>query len=222
MFFTGAGMSAESGIPTYRGQGGVWEKYDYRKYATQYAFDEDPDRVWDFHDERRSLVAACSPHEGHRLIARAEATCEQVTVVTQNIDGFHRRVGSRHVVELHGNLWRSRCTSCGTVEEHHQAPRAERRHRCGGWWRPAIVWFGDAIPQAVVDEAVRAIEQCDVLVSIGTSGVIYPAAELPLLAKERGAHLIEINPEETAMSHHYAEHLRGPASEMLAQLVPSA
>ncbi|HHH31345.1 MAG TPA: NAD-dependent deacylase [Polyangiaceae bacterium] len=220
VFFTGAGMSAESGVPTYRGKGGVWKEYDYRKYATQYAFDEDPERVWRFHNERRKLLSECEPNEGHRIIARLERERQHVTVITQNIDGLHQRAGTENIIELHGNLWRSRCARCGETMESRQAPLAELKHApCDAWWRPDIVWFGDVLSQANIDAARREMKACEVFVSIGTSAAVYPAAELPLVAKEYGARLIEINPEDTPLSHAYDECLRGPATEMLVKLL---
>jgi len=220
VFFTGAGMSAESGVPTYRGKGGVWKEYDYRKYATQYAFDEDPERVWAFHNERRRLLGACEPNEGHRIIARLEQERDHVTVITQNIDGLHQLARTRNIIELHGNLWRSRCMRCGEKMESRQAPLTDLKHAgCDGWWRPDIVWFGDVLSQQNIDAARREMKACDVFVSIGTSAAVYPAAELPLVAKEYGAKLIEINPEPTPLSHAYDECLRGTATAMLRQLV---
>ncbi|MCA9622640.1 MAG: NAD-dependent deacylase [Myxococcales bacterium] len=218
VFFTGAGMSAESGVPTYRGAGGIWKQYDYQRYATQQAFDRDPEGVWEFHDFRREIVGACEPNAGHRLIAELEATRDHVTVVTQNIDGLHQLAGSRNVVELHGSLWKTRCAKCDRREESRDSPLAERRCACGGMKRPAIVWFGDILSQTDIDDAVREMKACELLVSIGTSAVVYPAAELPLVAKRAGATLVEINPEPTPLSDIYDHCLRGSATEMLAKL----
>jgi NAD-dependent deacetylase len=219
VFFTGAGMSAESGVPTYRGAGGIWKQYDYQRYACQPAFVRDPEAVWEFHNFRRGLVAKCAPNAGHRLIARAEAALPGVTVVTQNIDGLHAAAGSRRVHELHGNLWRVRCDACGTKVQDGHAPRDELRcPGCGGWWRPDIVWFGDYLVDATLQAATGAIASCDLLVSVGTSAVVYPAAQLPVYAAEAGALCVEINPDDTPASHLYAVHMRGPATEMLARL----
>jgi len=214
VFFTGAGLSAESGIPTYRGEGGLWEQYDYREYACQRAFEKDPAKVWDFHDERRRFIAARDPNEGHRIIAETEGA----TVVTQNIDGLHQRAGSRDVLELHGSLWRVRCARCRTVSENLDAPIRSRRCGCGTWLRPDIVWFGDMLDAETVRAAGEAIARCDLLVSIGTSGSVFPAAELPRLALSRGAMTVEINPEETPLSPLYAHCLRGSASDGLRRL----
>ena len=219
VFFTGAGMSAESGVPTYRGAGGIWRAYDYRRYACQTAFAGDPEAVWEFHNFRRGLVAGCAPNAGHQLVARAEQVLPCVTVVTQNIDGLHARAGSGKVLELHGNLWRVRCDRCGVTEQDGLVQRSELRcGGCGGWWRPDIVWFEDMLDESVVGAAAGAIRGCDLLVSVGTSAVVYPAARLPEQAQEGGALCIEINPEPTAASHLYKVHLRGRATEMLARL----
>jgi len=220
VFFTGAGISAESGVPTYRGEGGIWKQYDYEAYACQVAFDAAPEKVWEFHNYRRALVAACAPNAGHALIARCEETLPQVTVVTQNIDGLHQLAGSRNVLELHGSLWRVRCAGCGRRHAGRESPFAELRcDRCGGWWRPDIVWFGDPLRAEVIREAVAAIAACDLLVSVGTSAVVYPAAALPLEARRAGATRVEINPEPTPMSDAYDVNLRGPATEMLPRLL---
>lgn len=213
-------MSAESGVPTYRGAGGIWKEYDYRRYACQDAFAADPAAVWEFHNYRRGLVAACSPNLGHRIVARAGARQgAHVTVVTQNIDGLHALAGSREVLELHGNLWRVRCDTCGVKQQDAHARREELRcPTCGGWWRPDIVWFGDMLDEDVVRAAKSALSSCDLLVSIGTSAVVYPAAYLPEYAREAGAVRVEINPDETPASYLYDVHLRGPATEMLQRL----
>lgn len=218
VFFTGAGMSAESGVPTYRGKGGIWKQYDWQSYACQAAFDAEPGRVWDFHNYRRSIVGACKPNPGHELIARTERLRPEVTVVTQNIDGLHQLAGSKNVVELHGSLWRLRCDACGWRAEDRSLHVEELRCTCGAWKRPDIVWFADALSPVTIESAVDAISRAECLVSIGTSAVVYPAAQLPLLAKRAGATLIEINPEETPMSASFDHHLRGTATEMLTQL----
>ena len=215
VFFTGAGMSAESGVPTYRGKGGVWKQYDYEAYACQRAFDEAPERVWEFHNYRRALVAACAPNPGHALIARAEAQCPEVTVITQNIDGLHQRAGSVRVHELHGSLWKVRCDATGERAESLAVP-FEARRPDGRWWRPDIVWFGDSLRGEVITAAIQAMERCDLFICIGTSAVVYPAAELPRYAARAGATLVEINPQSTPMSPLYPHQLRGSATEMLS------
>lgn len=219
VFFTGAGMSKESGVPTYRGAGGIWQEYDYTRYACQTAFNARPEDVWEFHNYRRTLYGKCDPNAAHRLIVELEAK-HQVTVVTQNIDGLHQLAGSTRVIELHGSLWKLICQECGRTGEDRSAP-LEDPHcpDCGAWWRPAIVWFGDAIDASVFSHAEEALLAADLFVSIGTSGVVYPAAGLPQVAKAGGATMVEVNPEATELSPLYDVHLRGPATEMLPKLV---
>ena len=218
IFFTGAGMSAESGVPTYRGKGGIWKSYDYEQYACQDAFDRDPQAVWEFHNFRRNLVAHCDPNAGHDLIARVEAE-RSVTVITQNIDGLHQRAGSETVLELHGSLWRVRCPITNHVHFDDSVPFNGRRDD-GLWWRPDIIWFGDALNDAVVDNALRKTVEGGVFISIGTSASVFPAAHMPVYAQQAGAYLIEINPEETPLSHMYHLTMRSSASEALARLFP--
>ncbi|MBX3260836.1 MAG: NAD-dependent deacylase [Labilithrix sp.] len=218
VFFTGAGMSAESGIPTYRGKGGVWAEYDYEDYACQRAFDRDPERVWDFHDARRAAVRACEPNDGHRVVTAVQRERPGTLVVTQNIDGMHQRAGATVAAELHGSLWRVRCDAEDVVRDDDTVPMTPRKCRCGGYWRPDIVWFEDPLDHRVVQRAREALEACDLLVSVGTSAVVYPAAELPRVAVQRGAVTVEINLEDTPLSHLYQHRLRGKASEVLAEL----
>jgi len=215
VFFTGAGLSAASGIPTYRGRGGIWGDYNYEEYACQRAFERDPEKVWDFHDRRRAAVAACEPNAGHRVIAEAQRRQPGTVVVTQNIDGLHQRSGASGVIELHGSLWRVRCGGCRTVREDRSVPIAPRRCACGEFLRPDIVWFEDALDPAVVRRAETALGGCDLFVSVGTSGVVYPAAELPRIAVESGATTVEVNLEDTPATHLYDHRPRGPASEVL-------
>ncbi len=218
VFFTGAGMSAESGIPTYRGSGGIWKEYDYQEYACQAAFDRDPEKVWDFHDKRRAAVAKCEPNPGHRIVTRVQEEKPSTVIVTQNIDGMHQRAGAKDVVELHGSLWRVRCDPENVVRPDETMPMDPRKCSCGGYWRPDIVWFEDQLDHRVVRRAREALEECDLLVSIGTSGVVYPAAQLPRIAAERGAMTVEINLEDTPVSSLYRHRLRGKASDVLAEL----
>lgn len=227
VFFTGAGMSKESGVPTYRGEGGIWTQYRYQDYACQEAFERDPEGVWEFHNRRREVTGACQPHPGHYLLTSlieqreraGKGTGGGITLITQNIDGMHQRAGVAQVLELHGSLWRVRCDTCGEVVTNHDTPMVQLKHHCGHYLRPDITWFGDALNRALLTRAVDAISHCNLFVSIGTSGAVFPAARLPLQAIEAGAALVEINPEPTAVSQYYQRHLRGPASEMLAQLL---
>ncbi|MBX3190809.1 MAG: NAD-dependent deacylase [Labilithrix sp.] len=215
LFFTGAGLSAESGIPTYRGKGGVWSEYDYEDYACQRAFDRDPDKVWDFHDKRRGAVGKCEPNDGHRIIAEVQKSKKGASVVTQNIDGLHQRSGATDVVELHGSLWRVRCDRDGLVRDDASVPMSPRKHDCGAYWRPDIVWFEDSLDERVLERAHRLLAACDLLVSVGTSGVVYPAADLPRIAMRNGAVSVEINLDDTPVSALYQHQLRGTASDLL-------
>jgi NAD-dependent deacetylase len=218
VFFTGAGLSAESGIPTYRGKGGLWAEYNYEDYACQRAFDSDPNRVWDFHDKRRAAVAKCDPNRGHTIIAETQAKNAATVIVTQNIDGLHARAGGKDVVELHGSLWRVRCDDENIVRPDHTMPMTPRQCSCGAYWRPDIVWFEDQLDHRVVRRAREALEECDLLVSVGTSGVVYPAADLPRIAVAAGATTVEINLEDTPVSHLYEHRLRGNAATVLAEM----
>jgi NAD-dependent deacetylase len=219
VFFTGAGLSSESGIPTYRGAGGIWKEYNYEDYACQRAFDRDPEKVWDFHDKRRAAVAACAPNAGHELIAKIQRDKPATAIITQNIDGLHARAGGRDVMELHGSLWRVRCDRDRIVQDDTTVPMSPRKHTCGGYWRPDIVWFEDSLDHRVLQRAIDALGQADLIVSIGTSGVVYPAADLPRIAVEAGAVAIEINLEDTPVSHLYEHRLRGKAGDVLPTLV---
>jgi NAD-dependent deacetylase len=221
VFFTGAGMSAESGIPTYRGKGGIWTEYNYEDYACQRAFDRAPEKVWDFHDKRRAAVAACAPNPGHRVVSTVQGSRPGTTIVTQNIDGMHQRAGAKDVIELHGSLWRVRCDSCAKVRPDESMPMSPRQCDCGAYWRPDIVWFEDSLDERVIRRAEAALAGCDLLVSVGTSAVVYPAAQLPRIAVAQGATTVEINLEDTPMSHLYQHRLRGKASEVLAELAGS-
>ena len=218
VFFTGAGLSVESGIPTYRGKGGLWHEYNYEDYACQRAFDRDPDAVWEFHDKRREAIGACEPNPGHEIIAGVQREKPATKIITQNIDGLHQRAGASDVIELHGSIWRVRCDDCYKTEPNFETPLENRHCACGRFWRPDIVWFEDMLDPATIRKTEVALVDCDLFVSVGTSGVVYPAAAMPQIARRAGATLVEINPEETAVSTWYEHHLRGPASEMLAQL----
>jgi len=218
LFFTGAGLSAESGIPTYRGKGGLWAEYSYEDYACQRAFLRDPERVWDFHDKRRGMVATCEPNAGHRVIADVQREKPGTAIVTQNIDGLHQRAGASGVVELHGSLWRVRCDREELVRDDTSVPMEPRRCSCGAYWRPDIVWFEDSLKESNLERAHELLEQCDLLVTVGTSAVVYPAAHLPRIAMQCGATTVEINLDDTPVSSLYQHRLRGTASHILASM----
>ncbi|MEE9466649.1 MAG: NAD-dependent deacylase [Candidatus Neomarinimicrobiota bacterium] len=221
VFFTGAGMSAESGIPTYRGKGGIWVKYRWEEVACEAAFGDDPQKVLDFHRERRRGVAQCQPNTGHQVIAGLEQRHPQVTVVTQNIDGLHQRAGSVNVIELHGSLWCFRCPTDGRRLEIEPESDYPDHCECGAWLRPDIVWFGDNLDQAGINHAAKLLEECDLFISVGTSGTVWPAAGFPQVARQNGARCLEINPEPNEMSHLYDQTYRAPAAEVLPLLFPT-
>ncbi len=212
VFFTGAGMSAESGVPTYRGRGGIWAEYRWEEYACQDAFDADPNKVLDFHEQRRGRVLACQPHAGHMHLAALQAAHPGLSIITQNTDGMHQRAGAREVVELHGSLWRMRCARHGAVEDLGAAVYENRDcGLCGGLLRPDITWFADAVNAAVFARAQQLIEEAELFVAVGTSGIVYPAAGLVPVAARSGARMIEINPDETELSGMFGERVRETA-----------
>lgn len=221
VFFTGAGISAESGVPTYRGRGGIWTEYDYREYACQRAFERDPQKVLDFHELRRAKVLACAPHAGHRRIAELQAARSGITLITQNIDGLHARAGSVTPIELHGSLWRLRCARHGIVEDFAAGAYARRYcAHCDATLRPDITWFEDAIDTDAFERAGELVRTAQLFVAVGTSAVVWPAAGFIEMAREAGACMVEINPEETGASELFDLHVREPASIALPRLFP--
>ena len=218
LFFTGAGMSAESGVHTYRGRGGIWHEYNWEEYACEEAFINRPEAVMAFHQLRRAEVLKCEPHRGHRLIAGLEQRYPGVTIVTQNIDGMHQRAGNQRVVELHGSLWRLRCPYHGMSEDIGPDYKSQFCDECGHRLRPDIIWFGDGLNPRVVEEADRLIGEADLFISIGTSGVVYPAAGYPRLAHQNGARCICINLEPPSDSSIYDEVVLGEAGAVLPEM----
>ncbi|HKO04241.1 MAG TPA: NAD-dependent deacylase [Candidatus Acidoferrales bacterium] len=218
---TGAGISAESGIPTFRGPGGLWNNHRPEDLATPQAFARDPKLSWEWYDWRRQRVAAAQPNPGHRALARLESSGRDFALITQNVDGLHRAAGSRNVIELHGSIWRLRCVACAREAENRETPLRELPPRCscGGLLRPGVVWFGEALPPDAIERAVRAARQCDVFLVCGTSAVVYPAAALPERALSAGARVIELNLEETPFSQFADVSLRGKCGELLPQII---
>jgi NAD-dependent deacetylase len=215
---TGAGISAESGVPTFRGEGGLWRSFRPEELATPGAFRRDPKLVWEWYDWRRGLIASCEPNAAHRALAEMEAELPDFMLITQNVDGLHQSAGSRHALELHGNIWRTRCTGCGQVTEDYQVPLPQfppRCPECAALQRPDVVWFGELLSRDVLDAAWAAAERCSLMLVIGTSAVVQPAASLPVVALRNGARLVEVNPVDTPLSAHAHEVLRGPAAEVL-------
>lgn len=213
---TGAGVSAESGVPTFRGDGGLWRTFRAEDLATPAAFARDPRLVWEWYDWRRRIVAACEPNAAHRTLAQMERALPGFTLVTQNVDGLHERAGSRNVLRLHGSLWSLRCTRDGRRVLNYDVPLAEipPHCACGALLRPDVVWFGETLPGDVIEAAWRAAEQADVMLVIGTSSIVYPAAALPIVALRRGARVVEFNVEPTDLSG-YSQLVLGPVAETL-------
>ncbi len=223
---TGAGCSAESGVPTFRdAQQGLWAQFDPLELATPSAFARHPKRVWDWYAMRRDMVARVAPNAAHRALAALETRVPEFLLATQNVDGLHQRAGSLRLVELHGNLTRVRCSRDGTPVPHWTEATdglPPRCPECGAFLRPDIVWFDEALPVAALAAAEDAARQCDVMLVVGTSGEVYPAAALPAHAQQRGALVVEINREVTPLSRAADHVLRGAAGSVLPALVAAA
>jgi NAD-dependent deacetylase len=219
---TGAGISAESGVPTFRdAQTGLWAQYKAEELATPEAFLANPRLVWDWYVWRRQLTQRATPNPGHHALVELARRYPQFSLVTQNVDGLHARAGSRDVIELHGNIELDLCFDEGTpvTEYGDGASLPPRCARCGAYVRPGVVWFGEALPRRALERAEAAVGSCEVVLSIGTSGLVHPAAGLPLIAKQHGALLVEINPNATPLTPHAHHVLSGPAGKVLPELV---
>ncbi len=217
---TGAGISAASGVPTFRGPEGLWRRYRAEDLATPGAFRADPKLVWEWYDWRRQLIASCQPNAAHRTVAAMETTLPpgHFTLITQNVDGLHDIAGSRNVLHLHGDIWHVRCTQCGWEGINRETPLPELPPpcpQCGGLLRPGVVWFGENIPEKALQSAWQAAGHCDLMLVIGTSALVYPAAAIPSVAKEHGARLIEFNIAETPLSSEADQTILGPVEETL-------
>jgi NAD-dependent deacetylase len=220
--FTGAGISAESGVPTFRGPQGLWRSFSPEKLATPEAFAEDPRLVWEWYDSRRQIISQVKPNPGHRALAEIERRAPgRFTLVTQNVDGLHDRAGSRHPVKLHGDIWQLRCTGCAAEIRNEQAPMKPLPPRCpcGALLRPAVVWFGEAIPEDAWEQAFEAATQAQVFLVIGTSVTVYPAAGLVAVARKSGARVAVLNPDPTPADELAEWVLRGPAGQILPRLL---
>lgn len=213
---TGAGISAESGVPTFRGDDGLWSKYNPAELASMAAFKRDPKLVWEWYLYRRSVISKAEPNPGHKTLAEMDKRLSDFALVTQNVDNLHRLAGSERVIELHGNIWRNKCVNCDTpLGQVDIDPDSIPRCACGGFVRPDVVWFGEPLPREALETAIEKSGDAKLFFSIGTLAVVFPAADLPILAKKSGAYLVEINPESTALTPYADEVFSGKSGEVL-------
>ncbi len=228
---TGAGVSAESGVPTFRGAGGLWKEYRAEDLATPEAFARDPRLVWEWYGWRRSVVLACAPNAAHQSLARASATRPDFRIVTQNVDGLHTVAsvaGSPPPLELHGALFRNRCTTCGARQDDRSVIDARSIETlphcdtCGGLMRPDVVWFGESLDPSVLGEAIRLASAAQVCLVVGTSAIVHPAAGLADLTRRAGGHVIEVNVADTPLTDAATAALRGPAAAIVPELLAQA
>ncbi len=217
---TGAGVSKESGVPTFRDDDGLWKKFKPEELASFDAFISNPNLVWEWYQFRRELIHKVKPNAGHYALAEMEKLFPNFTLITQNVDNLHRRAASKNVLEIHGNIDFNFCLNCrkrydGISFSEKNAPRCD----CGGLIRPDVVWFGEMLPEKVIQSAFQAAEAADIFFSIGTSAYVYPAANLPITAKMAGALLIEINPQETPLSSQAHHFIKMPSGEALPEIL---
>lgn len=219
---TGAGISAESGIPTFRGADGLWKTYSVEQLATPEAFRRDPALVWEWYHWRQSLIAKAEPNPGHHALVTLEQHYERFLLLTQNVDDLHYRAGSTNILQLHGNIFRAFCVECGRKVEHGVDPcvlDVLPKCGCGGLFRPDVVWFGELIPADIWSDSLTFLASADIALICGTSGVVWPAAMIPNIACERGLKTIEINLEPTAISSVVDVSIAGRTGEVLPELV---
>ena len=226
--FTGAGISAESGVPTFRGSDGLWKRYRPEELATPEAFKRNPALVWEFYRWRMRKILEARPNPAHYALAELEEMGILKGVITQNVDDLHREAGTKNIIELHGNIFRVRCTSCtyrenlkasGRVREFVNSEDIPRCPRCGSLLRPDVVWFGEPLPRDALERAFRLAEKADTVIVVGTSGLVYPAAYIPYIVKEHGGRVIEVNVERSGITPIADVFLRGKAGEVLPKLV---
>lgn len=219
---TGAGISAESGVPTFRGENGLWKKYRPEELANFNAFIKNPELVWEWYRYRKNIIHNVEPNAGHFALATLEENYTDFFLITQNVDNLHRRAGSKNIYELHGNITRNRCVDCNryfTDDELKFEEVTVPRCPCGGLVRPDVVWFGEMLPERQLQQAFEASRRCDVFLTVGTSALVHPAASLPVEALQVGAFVIEINFEPTVISDYVNESIIGKSGEILPQLL---
>ena len=218
---TGSGISADSGVPTFRGEDGLWRNFRAEDLATPEAFSKDPKLVWEWYNWRREIISTKKPNEAHYALAELEKQHPLVTLITQNVDGLHAKAGSRNLIEIHGNIWKVKCTACEDISENYDVPINILPYcgSCGGLLRPHIVWFGESLDPMDIKHSMDALRFCEIMLVIGTSGIVQPAASFVSMAKSSGAYVIEINIEETPNSYLVDKTLIGRASEVVPLLV---
>ena len=218
---TGAGISADSGVPTFRGADGLWRQYRAEDLSTPEAFERDPRLVWEWYNWRRELIATTRPNPAHEAVASMERRFEHFWLITQNVDGLHRDAGSQRLSEIHGNIWKVRCTDCRCIVENRDVPIAilPLCQSCGGLLRPHIVWFGESLAAEDLEKSAAALQSSDVCLIVGTSGLVYPAAGFGAIAKQAGACIVEINIDSTPRSNLADATLQGRARDLVPLLL---
>lgn len=218
---TGAGISAESGVPTFRGEDGLWKKFRPEELATMEGFLQNPEIVWEWYEYRRKLISEVEPNPAHYALRDLEKMVDRFSLITQNIDGLHQKAGSQKVIELHGNIRRNKCILCGKVyiDLEFESKEIPPRCQCEGMIRPDVVWFGEMLPQEALKAAFDASQHCDIFMSIGTSALVSPASQLPLVALRSKTYVVEINLEPTPISNLVHESILGKAGEILPSLI---
>ncbi len=216
---SGSGISKESNVPTFRGEDGLWNEYDVMELATPQAFANNPTLVWEWYSWRQGLIASCEPNPAHRTLAKWESNNLLKCLITQNVDGLHSRAGSNNILEVHGNLWKLKCSSC----EHRDflnspAEVAPKCPMCESFLRPDVVWFGEQLNPCILSDVYTQLEKSEICIVIGTSALIQPAASFPLIVKQRGGTIIEVNIEPTPLTSYADIHLQGKAGEIMPTL----
>ena len=218
---TGAGISADSGVPTFRGTEGLWKNFRPEELASPDAFERDPKLVWEWYNWRRKLLSTKSPNPGHEALVELEKQVEQFWLITQNVDGLHAAAGAQKLSEIHGNIWRVRCTECGVVEDNRDVPIdiLPKCQSCFGLLRPHIVWFGESLNAEDLQYSYQALRSCEIFLIIGTSGVVYPAASFGPVAKDQGAFVAELNLDPTPNSDLVDMAIQGKAKDLVPRLL---
>ncbi len=223
LVLTGAGVSQESGIPTFRGKDGLWRNYDATQLATPYAFEKDSKLVWEWYNWRRKIILKAKPNSAHYGIKKLEEIIPEFLLATQNVDDLHRTAGSKNILELHGNIFRTRCTGCEKIKFEKKTFKEEelplKCEKCGNLLRPDVVWFGESLDQVVISRVIGFALKCSAVLVVGTSAVVYPAASIPYYVKEKGGRVFEINTEPTPVSGIADISIMGKAGETFEKMI---